>query len=488
MNSEVHLRHMLDETRLLLKDLAAANSTTITSSMIDEMNIINHERIAVLSELEELQKDYDNSQREVEFYRQEMSKVIVKLEDCAQNMVALMGDRNGGTGTASSSSDSSAGGGLRSDTAAITTVVKDQQREIDKLRAQIKDMQQQQQQPALSLTSFTSSSPSSTVKPSKHWLIIGIPTVARSSNQDYLLRALSDIADQFPTDPSDLLTGHILVIVANMQDKHSQGGGDGGGGVQHTRYEEAKKLYGPGSHHPKSMYFEFIDDPGKVVNDPKPGTNPMNDPGTPNVPGFRVRQQTRDIVSVLKQSVGRSDYYLFLEDDMRFCPYMLLLFQYIINKSNAYHPNWLAIRASYGMNGIFMRNNNGDLEQFANYLIKHQTRRPPDHLVVEWFAGESAESKQYKGNRVNIGFRYNLFDHIGVSSTLRREQSVTYPKCYDELLEPTVFEVEAFNKRTCPDDDIWPCRVSAVDEDEARVVAEQYGRQRIMWHLLTHPR
>ena len=33
------------------------------------------------------------------------------------------------------------------------------------------------------------------------------------------------------------------------------------------------------------------------------------------------------------------------------------------------------------------------------------------------------------------------------------------PHCYDPLLEPTVFEVEAYNPAQCPRDDLWPCDV-----------------------------
>jgi hypothetical protein len=42
-------------------------------------------------------------------------------------------------------------------------------------------------------------------------------------------------------------------------------------------------------------------------------------------------------------------------------------------------------------------------------------------------------------------------------STLRSKKSGTFPKCYELLLEPTVFKVEAFSVKECPHDDIWPC-------------------------------
>jgi hypothetical protein len=127
------------------------------------------------------------------------------------------------------------------------------------------------------------------------------------------------------------------------------------------------------------------------------------------------------------------------------------------------------------MNGIFLHSK--DIRPFGDYLLKGQARRPPDHLVVEWYAGESVESRKYKGDRVNIGFRYNLFHHIGAVSTLRTEKSAIYPGCYDQLLEPTVFQVEAFKPRECPHDDIWPCHM------HHRIKAD---KTRIRWDLLNH--
>lgn len=132
-----------------------------------------------------------------------------------------------------------------------------------------------------------------------------------------------------------------------------------------------------------------------------------------------------------------------------------------------------------------------DLPEFHDYLLSRQVDRPPDHIVVEWYAGESKRSAAYKGKRANIGFRYNIFNHIGVVSTLREAKQTTFPVCYEGvilmiyfaklfesqiflsclpgLFEPTVFQVEAFNPRQCPKDDIWPCHKLAVEPDTTRL-------------------
>ena len=108
-----------------------------------------------------------------------------------------------------------------------------------------------------------------------------------------------------------------------------------------------------------------------------------------------------------------------------------------------------------------------DIEAFKTYLLEHQERRPPDHLVVEWFAGESEQSAAYRGSRQHFAFRYNLFEHLGLTSTLRSSMSPAYPVCYEDLKSPVIFDVEAWKKSVCGHDDIWPCREQRQEGVEA---------------------
>jgi len=224
-------------------------------------------------------------------------------------------------------------------------------------------------------------------------------------------------------------------------------------GPGHKWFDEAKAKY---SHpHPQSRYLKFVEQDYK----PPDPTNGKQDRGDANHPGNRVRKQTRDIATVLKYSAGLGDFYFFTEDDMQLCDHALMAIQYMLNKAEWYKPNFMSIRASYGMNGIIIRDS--DVAGFSDYLLQHQERRPPDHLVVEWFAGEKPQSAAVKAGRAHMAFRYNILHHLGVVSTLREQKSKSFPKCYEELGEPTLFEVEAFDFAKCTNDDVWPCDVGA---------------------------
>jgi len=208
------------------------------------------------------------------------------------------------------------------------------------------------------------------------------------------------------------------------------------------------------------------------------------DAGTDNVPGARVRAQTRDVVALLQLAAelyggggggggdGAGDgggnggggapwHYMFLEDDFRVCPRGLEALAYALHRASALHaaPQWNALRVSYGLNGGVLRGR--DVPALAGYLLAGAARRPPDHLWVEWFAGETAASAATKRGRPHAAFRYNLLEHFGRASSLRGKEAPLYALCYDELDAGVVFEVEAFKRAECPRDLVWPCPAAA---------------------------
>jgi len=269
------------------------------------------------------------------------------------------------------------------------------------------------------------------------WLSIGIPTIPRAHDEDYLIRTIRSLIRELPADTSDPLFGKVVVYVVNMH------------GHDHDVFSRAQRKFSLGVY---AKYLNFITESNRTI-DPLPG---KRDLGTPNKPGWKVRKQTRDIVLLLRRIQGTADYVLIMEDDMQLCTYGLLVSHYVLSRASHYSPRWLAIRASFGMNGIFIHN--GDILHLCEYLSKHQTRRPPDHLIVEWYAGETAESADYRGSRHHVGFRYNILRHIGSVSTLRfQAQAPSMPECYDELQPPVVFPVEAYDPVACSRDDITPC-------------------------------
>ena len=278
-----------------------------------------------------------------------------------------------------------------------------------------------------------SSSPQSPLEP---YLIIGLPSVSRSSPvaRQYLNHTLQSIRRQLPSDPNHPLFGRVHVYVMNNQM-------DG----PHDMWQQLKVEMSGDSN------FHFFTNDGQL----RDATPEESDTGTANQPGYRIRKQTRDIVATMEAAKRRSLYYMFMEDDFTFCPSLLRLLPYLVNKAHVLHPDWFSLKFSFGMNG-YVIHNNGDMDHLSAYLLHKQRLRPPDHLIVEWSAGEK-ESAQYKQDRPNIIYRYNMLHHLGTVSSLRAEQQGEYPPCWHEMNTQVVFEVESFRVNECGHTDISPC-------------------------------
>lgn len=267
------------------------------------------------------------------------------------------------------------------------------------------------------------------------WLTIVIPTVSRGS-VDYISRTVRAIEAQRsrrPADPMGMSTG-LLIVDNTLKDKG-----------KHSAFEALRKRYG--DEHRTSFQIQPKD--GRAVD--KGG-----DAGNANKPGARVRQQTRDLVYTLRRAASSGAKHIFvMEDDFVLCPGGLSALHYMISKAYSMDPDWLAMKVSYGFNGILLRDK--DIGAFADYLEKHQARRPPDHLQTEWWAGETPESSKYKSGRSYFVFRYNLLEHIGVQSSLRSDKMVGFGVCGQVMNTELMFQVDAFDERRCADSDMTPC-------------------------------
>lgn len=271
----------------------------------------------------------------------------------------------------------------------------------------------------------------------KPLLVLGIPTVPRHRNTSYLAGTLTSILEQLPTDISHPLYGSVVIVVMNMYTN----------GV-HTEFERVSRMF---ADHPLSAYVTFLEKDKTMGHDHVNYKRERSRSTTPR----KIVQQTEDLAALLSSTAGRGLHYFFIEDDMNMCPHAIVALAYMIRKADVYSPNWLAIRSSYGMNGILLHDS--DVLPFRDYLLEHKHRRPPDHLIVEFFVGETPQAALYKGTREHFAFKYNILDHKGVVSSLRYAKSPGYPTCFQELKVPVIFPSEAFKVEECPRDDLWPC-------------------------------
>lgn len=273
------------------------------------------------------------------------------------------------------------------------------------------------------------------------WLRIVMPCHSRASGVNYLRPTLASILEQLPR--GDPLRALVDVLVVNTDKRPSENTA-----FASVRAELAGEPLvhfaelGPGARARKA--------PPQLFKRVKP----------------RVQQQTLDLAEVFATAEGlaaQPELILAAEDDWLLCPSGLLAILHLVRTASALDPNWIALRCSYGFNGIVLRA--ADLPSLRGHLAAHYARRPPDHLVFEWFSGEWHAKQKLPGHAYAHGrsfrvYRHNVWYHIGYVSTLSQPADRHTPRCY-ELLYDWLLPAEAFKRADCPDDDVWPCTPSA---------------------------
>ena len=265
------------------------------------------------------------------------------------------------------------------------------------------------------------------------WLRIVLMTVSRGEHNEYLLRALESWDHALPRSASHPLRAAIQLVVINNEMASTP----------HVAFEKARSRF-------STRGVAFIKKQSGVECATQPSVRVK----------AQVVQQSCDLTAALLALIAlerSAEHLLLMEDDWLVCPNALNALVYFMEKASRYDANWMALRVSYGFNGVVVRG--ADLNGLAKHISAGANRRPPDHLLFEWFSGELPETRAHASGRSFRIFRHNLFYHIGDISTLDQPSKRFTPKCYS-LLYDWLLPEEVFNDKECPLDDIWPCHQS----------------------------
>ena len=192
------------------------------------------------------------------------------------------------------------------------------------------------------------------------------------------MRTLESIAAELPRSQDHFLFGNILVVVVKANKWN------------HREYHEVKRMF-QDIKFSKRSYFEFVDQPKNLS---KRSAIKIGNIEVRDKPDFRVRKQSLDIVNVILSVANKSQYYMFIEDNIFLCPFAFYHVHHMLSKAtDEFNDNWLSIRASFGMNEILLHNS--DLKFFSYYLLLHFEDKTPDLLMNEWYMGHTKIAMQH---------------------------------------------------------------------------------------------
>ena len=283
------------------------------------------------------------------------------------------------------------------------------------------------------------------------WLHIGIPTVPRREGHDYLPQTVSSLLAALPSESESAHPLHDGVRITVMN--HRPG--------NHTAFYKLKRAAmraeDPAGRK-AAHYVSYVENPGHL-QDRHPGRSvEPDDHNNPlSIPGAEVRQQSRDLVALFQHVLAlppsaRGDLLLLMEDDFVPCEGMIDMVARVVPRVASADAQWLALRISYGMNGIVLPAGEDDVGAFSRYLYAKLARLPPDMLWGEWVAGQQSRG------RTEYIYKFNLLDHVGdVSSFTERADRKPFPGCHGLMEEVWSFPRQEMFKRACRHTDVSPC-------------------------------
>jgi len=247
------------------------------------------------------------------------------------------------------------------------------------------------------------------------WLLVVVPSLPRPHEEPYLLRTLEAYRKELPTDRSDPFYHAIHVLVFCPRNP-----------LAHRIFAQARddpRFGGP------QFSFE-ADEESKLTSEPN-------------------RQHAIDVGHLLRRAKAYdASHVLLAEDDFTLCPHGFKAIHHAITKATRYNPEWAMLRVSYGTNGLITKDKH--LLNLQDYLATQSatSTRAIDLLSYDFFVAMAHGSV--------MASRYNMFRHIGDSSTFADHGDRYSPVCY-QLLNDWLQQGEQFDFVSCPHDDLSPC-------------------------------
>ncbi|EFA78468.1 hypothetical protein PPL_09120 [Heterostelium album PN500] len=208
----------------------------------------------------------------------------------------------------------------------------------------------------------------------------------------------------------------------------------------------------------KYMETNTINDIDDIV--PEDINNPMA------IPSTIKREKTLMLSNILSiVSKEKSEYVMFMEDDVRMCPNSLSTLSYLIKKSTIYLPSFKFIRTSFGVNGLLFKRT--ELASLSTYLRQNFYLKPVEILFAEYMCGMREYGLDRTGicnmnNHQSLTFRWNLLEKQQTNSYNNNNnnnhglQQDKQPICWTDYGQK-ITDFEEFNVTDCSYDDLSPC-------------------------------
>ena len=308
-------------------------------------------------------------------------------------------------------------------------------------------------------------------------LLIVVPTVARRG-AEYLTRTLDSLLREARASAGAHGFDRVTIRVVS----HSPAS-------EHAGFRAALDRAAGAEDMAKKISLECAVDADRRRVDPgardAEWVDDRDNPG--DVPGPRVRQQTLDLVGVLRDvggvgGGGGAETLLLTEDDAVMCEGGLVWLGEAIASANRVDPRWSMVRTSVGFIGIATRR--ADAYALADFLETHYEKKPPDILLIEWVHGDwegsvrerdeararggsgrgsRESSKSSRGDRTSPSPRRhfvatrNAFEHVGAVSSLRETGLGHGPQC-GAALTSFLWATERFEDAAkCRGKGVVPC-------------------------------